>query len=239
MIVYALIARQRSVLAEATNSSGGNFPTVTRVLLAKINTESDCRMSYVYDSYVFHYIIDTGITFLCMCTEDHKRRAIFDFLEDVKTVWREKYSHVEQSALAFALNEEFSPVLKSKMQYYSTPESDKLSVINQRMDSVKDVMIDNIDKLLESKERVELLVDKTEVLSHQAYKFEKHSRNLKNDLWCRGIRNKIIIGIVLVLILLFILAMVCGLRLDQCVQQDANTTPATDDQGINITRKSF
>lgn len=239
MIVYALVARQRSVLAEATNSSGGNFPTVTRVLLAKINTENDCRMSYVYDSFVFHYIVDTGITFLCMCTEDYKRRLTFDFLEDVKIIWRDRYSHVEQSALAFALNEEFSPVLKSKMQYYSTPESDKLSVINQRMDSVKDVMIDNIDKLLESKERVELLVDKTEELTHSAYKFEKQSRNLKNDLWCRGVRNKIIIGVVLLLIVVFVLAMVCGITLDQCTQQeDASTTPASDSDG-NSTRIAF
>lgn len=45
--VYALVAREKTVLAEFTASSG-NFPTVTRVLLAKI-PPADGRMSYVYD----------------------------------------------------------------------------------------------------------------------------------------------------------------------------------------------
>ena len=50
MQVYGLVAREKTVLAEYTASSG-NFPQVTRVLLAKIPT-TDGRMSYVYDKYV-------------------------------------------------------------------------------------------------------------------------------------------------------------------------------------------
>ena len=107
-IVYALIARKKAVLAEYTNSTG-NFPTVTRVLLSKI-PEQDGKMSYVYDKHVFHYIVDQGITFLCMADDDIKRRATFAFLEDIKKVWREKYGSVEQSALAFSLNDLFYPI---------------------------------------------------------------------------------------------------------------------------------
>ena len=77
-IVYALVARQRTVLAEYTTSTG-NFPTVTRVLLAKIDASTNTKMSYVYDHHIFHYIVDNGITFLCMATEDTKRRMTFDF----------------------------------------------------------------------------------------------------------------------------------------------------------------
>ena len=43
----------------------GNFPTVTRVLLAKIPGQ-DGRMSYQYDDYIFHYVVDGGICYLCM-----------------------------------------------------------------------------------------------------------------------------------------------------------------------------
>ena len=38
----------------------GNFPTVTRVLLSKI-PPVDGRMTYVYDEYVFHYVVENGI----------------------------------------------------------------------------------------------------------------------------------------------------------------------------------
>jgi vesicle-associated membrane protein 7 len=113
-ILYALIARQKSVLAEYTSSSG-NFPTVTRVLLAKIPPDNDSKMSYVYDHYVFHYVVDQGITFLCMTDESAKRRITFAFLDDIKATWRDKYNTTEQTALAFSMNEAFAPVLKQKI----------------------------------------------------------------------------------------------------------------------------
>ena len=47
LIVYALVARGKVVLAEFTATSG-NFPTVTRQLLEKIPPR-DGKMSYVYD----------------------------------------------------------------------------------------------------------------------------------------------------------------------------------------------
>lgn len=41
------------------------------------------------------------------------------------------------------------------------------------VDSVKDVMVENIERVLERGEKIELLVDKTERLNQQAFKFEK------------------------------------------------------------------
>ena len=88
-ILYALVARQNVVLAEYTFTSG-NFPTITRVLLGKIPPE-DGKMSYVYDQYVFHYVVEKGLTFLCMADESFKRRVPFAFLDDVKERWFATY----------------------------------------------------------------------------------------------------------------------------------------------------
>lgn len=177
-ILYALIARQKNVLAEFTSTSG-NFPTVTRVLLSKI-PESDGKMSYVYDKHVFHYIVDDGITFLCMSEEDAKRRIAFAFLEDVMSLWREKFRSIEQTALAFSLNDAFSPVLKQRIDYYSTNQSttDNITRVQAQIESVKDVMVENIEKVLERGEKIELLVDKTDKLNQQAYKFERSVSNM-------------------------------------------------------------
>jgi hypothetical protein len=45
--------------------------------------------------------------------------------------------------------------------------------VQAQIDTVKDVMIENIDRVLERGERIELLVDKTDRLNQQAFKFEK------------------------------------------------------------------
>jgi hypothetical protein len=112
-ILYALVARGKNVLAEYT-SAQGNFPTVTRVLLSKI-PDQDGKMSYVYDSHVFHYVVDNGITFLCMADEGMKRRLTFAFLDEIKRLWRHEFTAIEQTALAFSLNDQFSPILRQQI----------------------------------------------------------------------------------------------------------------------------
>ena len=41
-------------------------------------------------------------------------------------------------------------------------------------------MVENIEKVLERGEKIELLVDKTDRLNQQAFKFESSSRKLKH-----------------------------------------------------------
>ena len=147
---------------------------MTRVLLGKI-PEQDGKMSYVYDKHIFHYVVDQGMTFLCMADEGTKRRITFAFLEDIKGLWRDKYGSIEQTALAFSLNDVFSPILRQRMEYYSSnpTTTDNISKVQAQIDTVKDVMMENIDRVLERGEKIELLVDKTERLNQQAFKFEK------------------------------------------------------------------
>jgi hypothetical protein len=136
-------------------------------------------MSYEYDKHVFHYIVDQGITFLCMADLHTKRRIAFLFLEDIRQEWRERYSSVEGSALAFSLNESFVPILRQKMEFFSTnPNADNISRVQQQIDTVKDVMLENIDKVLERGEKIELLVDKTDQLNQEAFKFRKSVNQL-------------------------------------------------------------
>ena len=73
-ILYSLVARRKTVLSEFTFTSG-NFPTITRLLLAKSDCGRDGKVSYVYDQYVFHYLCDDGILYLCMCDDDQIKRG--------------------------------------------------------------------------------------------------------------------------------------------------------------------
>lgn len=58
---------------------------MTRQLLKRIPAENKI-MSYVYpkEKYVFHYMVDDGITYLCMADEGFGRMIPFRFLEDLK-----------------------------------------------------------------------------------------------------------------------------------------------------------
>lgn len=212
-IVYAIVSRQKTVLAEYTATSG-NFPTVTRVLLSKIPT-CDGKMTYVYDEYVFHYIVENGICYLCMSDEQNKHRLPYAFLQDMKKQFLEMYgTEAPHKAIAFSLNEKFSQVIKERMDYYNSSDVnssiDSLGAVRNQIDEVKDVMVQNIEKVLERGEKIELLVDKTDRLNQQAFRFEVSSRNLRRHLYWRKVRSIFASTAVVSLFIYILVVWSCG-----------------------------
>jgi hypothetical protein len=129
----------------------GNFPTVTRVLLAKIPPE-DGKMTYVYDNHVFHYIVENSICYLCMSDELNKHRIPYAFLQDMKEGFLAQYGHeAPLTAHAFCYNDEFSRILQERMDYYNSDEADKaidnIGSVKSQIDEVKGIMVQNIEKV--------------------------------------------------------------------------------------------
>jgi hypothetical protein len=129
----------------------GNFPTVTRVLLAKIPPE-DGKMTYVYDNHVFHYVVENSICYLCMSDELNKHRIPYAFLQDMKERFLAQYGHeAPLTAHAFCYNDEFSRTLQERMDYYNSDEADKaidnIGSVKSQIDEVKGIMVQNIEKV--------------------------------------------------------------------------------------------
>ncbi|CAG8481948.1 5159_t:CDS:2 [Ambispora leptoticha] len=177
-LVYGLVARGPIILAEYTNSSG-NFTQVTQAILEKI-PPNNSKLTYVYDRYLFHYICEDGLTYMCMADDSFGRRIPFAFLQDIKERFLATYSKDRaNTALPYGMNE-FSKVIANRMEYFSTnPNADRIKQVHGEIEQVKDVMVHNIERVLERGERIELLVDKTDNLNQQAFAFRKRSTALK------------------------------------------------------------
>jgi vesicle-associated membrane protein 7 len=192
----------------------GNFPTVTRVLLAKIPAQ-DGRMTYVYDNYTFHYVVEGGICYLCMSDEVNKHRIPYAFLQDIKERFVAHYgTDAPLQAIAFSYNEEFSRVLDERMAYYNSDDAEKgidnIGAVKSQIEDVKGVMVQNIEKVLERGEKIELLVDKTDRLNQQAFRFESSSRGLRRALYWRKMRCYAGIGAAAVFLVFVASASLCG-----------------------------
>ena len=53
---------------------------------------------------------------------------------------------------------------------------------------VRSVMIDNIDKVLERGDRLELLVDKTANMQGNTVRFRRQARRFRNTVWWRNVK---------------------------------------------------
>ncbi|KAK4756107.1 hypothetical protein SAY87_009864 [Trapa incisa] len=104
------------------------------------------------------------------------------------------------------------PILKEHMQYcMNHPEEiSKLSKLRAQISEVKGVMIDNIEKVLDRGERIELLVDKTENLQFQADIFQRQGRSLRRKMWLQNLQMKLMVGGAILVIIILLWLFVCG-----------------------------
>jgi vesicle-associated membrane protein 7 len=208
-LIYGLVARGSVILAEYTDSSG-NFTQVTQAILEKI-PPNNSKLTYVYDRYLFHYICEDGLTYMCMADDSFGRRIPFAFLQDIKEKFLANYSKDRaNTALSYGMNE-FAKVIEKQMKYFSNnPNVDKIKQVHGEVEQVKDVMVTNIERVLARGERIELLVNKTDNLNQQAFAFRKRSTALKRSMWWKNTKLMILLGFVIILLIYFIIGSACG-----------------------------
>lgn len=217
-ILYALVARGPVLLAEFSGTST-NASAIARQILEKIPGSSDTHVSYSQDRYIFHVKRTDGLTVLCMAEDNVGRRIPFAFLEEIHQRFVKTYGRAIHSAPAYAMNDEFSRVLSQQMDYFSNdPNADRLNRLKGEMTQVRTVMIENIDKVLDRGERLELLVDKTSTLQGNTLRFRKQARRFRSTVWWRNCRLMFTLLIVLLVLIYIVLAFVChGPLLPSCV----------------------
>jgi vesicle-associated membrane protein 7 len=177
-LIFSIVARKETILAENSNSDH-SFTALTHSLLCKIPSTPG-KLTYIYEQYLFHYIVsDLGITYLVMADEGLGRRIPFAFLEEIQSRFEEKYGSKALEALPYGMSE-FSRILGSKMESFTNnASSDKIRQVQLELDKAKDVMAQNIEKVLERGEQIDLLVHKTDALNQASFQFKKRSTALK------------------------------------------------------------
>ncbi len=111
VILYACVGQHNAVLAEHCSLTEGNIPAVSRVLLTKI-PENDSKMSYVFDEYILHCLVNQSFIFLCISENNTSRQLNFGFLECLNSLW----SQSSPETL-------FSPIIKETLVSYDKFQS--------------------------------------------------------------------------------------------------------------------
>ncbi|PKU64709.1 vesicle-associated membrane protein 714 [Dendrobium catenatum] len=209
-ILYAVVARGTVVLAEFAAVTG-NTGAIARRILERLPPESDSRLCFSQDRYIFHVLKADGLIFLCMANDTFGRRIPFAYLEDIHMRFMKNYGRIAHSALAYAMNDEFARVLHHQMEYFSSNQTaDTLNRLRGEVSEIHTVMVDNIEKIMDRGDRIALLVDKTATMQDSAFHFKKQSRRLRQALWMKNAKLLALLTLVIVLLLYIIIAACCG-----------------------------
>ncbi|XP_020260362.1 vesicle-associated membrane protein 727-like [Asparagus officinalis] len=227
-LIYSFVAKGTVVLAEHTSFSG-NFSTIAVQCLQRLPPNSN-KYTYSCDGHTFNFLLDRGFVFLVVADEAVGRSVPFVFLERVRDDFMKRYGSSisvedqhpladdedddlfeDRFSIAYQLDRGFGPVLREHMQYcISHPEEmGKLSKLKAQITEVKGVMMENIEKVLDRGEKIELLVDKTENLQFQADSFQRQGRQLRRKMWLDNLKFKLMVGGGLAALILIIWLMAC------------------------------
>ncbi|KAL3323835.1 hypothetical protein AABB24_038153 [Solanum stoloniferum] len=232
-LIYSFVARGTVVLAEHTPYSG-NFSTIAVQCLQKLPSNSS-KYTYSCDGHTFNFLLDSGFVFLVVADEPTGRSVPFVFLERVKDDFKKRYGSSikndgdphpladdddeedddlfgDRFSIAYNLDREFGPKLKEHMEYCMNhpDEMSKLSKLKAQITEVKGIMMDNIEKVLDRGEKIELLVDKTENLQFQADSFQRQGRQLRRKMWFQNLQMKLMVGGAVVIFIIIIWLFACG-----------------------------
>ncbi|KAE9399626.1 VAMP/synaptobrevin-like protein [Gymnopus androsaceus JB14] len=184
-LIHALVAQGSTILAEHKAGSR-DFSQATQTILSKI-PPNNSKLTYVWENYLFHYISEGGFTYLVMADDSAGRTA------------------------AYGLQGTFAPTIANLVNTYNTaPPVDEIARAQTELNQVKDIMVQNVEQILSRGERIELLVDKTDVMAGQATAFRRGARNVRRQMWWKN-KKILCLGILVALVLLWVLlAQFCG-----------------------------
>ncbi|QSL65636.1 hypothetical protein MERGE_002949 [Pneumocystis wakefieldiae] len=218
-IFYVGIARGREVLSEYT-VDGIEIKHLVCLVLEKIELNQETRLTYLYKSYMIHYIctpvVPVGsLTYLCITSDQIGRRVPFTLLDEIKHEFGTRFSLCDIFELPSSSFSFFSHEISKKIDAIMNNQDemimvDMARVVHKEIEQVKSAMMENIERVLERGERIELLVDRTQNMNETAFTFSKRSTYLRRRILWESIKTTVILSLVVLFLLYLLIGFGCG-----------------------------
>ncbi|XP_048758004.1 vesicle-associated membrane protein 7-like [Ostrea edulis] len=208
-ITYSCISRGTTILC-SHQTGAGSFEKLVQSVLSNIPTRNDGKTTYQSESYSFHCVIENGMIYLCAANVDFGKKQPYAFLAEIKRKFQSGTLAMKAvSAGSHELDSEFGFVMAQDMEKFSKPGAgDHVTALRSQVDDVKNVMTQNIERVLDRGERLENLIDKTEELEASSSQFQKTAKKIRKKYWWKNTKMMIIVGIVVTVVLIVVVMLI-------------------------------
>ncbi|KAI9705418.1 MAG: hypothetical protein M1836_006173 [Candelina mexicana] len=228
VVFGSCIAYRTTILAEHTTSPSSGTSSLASIILPKITHSQPQKLTYTHNQNFVHYIADApsdhpgsdpsagGLTYLVVARSDLGRRVPFGYLVEIKKRFLNSYDarSTDIAALPPYGAAAFNTQLKNLMVEYGTTQAGKNDAIGNaqaEIENVKGIMTENIERVLERGERIDLLVNKTDRLGGSAHDFRVRSRGLRRKMWWKNVKLMVLLVVVVIFLTYLFIGFGCGL----------------------------
>ncbi|CCI39235.1 unnamed protein product [Albugo candida] len=170
---------------------------IAHKLVKKLEFNSNSTESVEYETKTYSYRVCDEVVYICVTTRTFGKQSAALFLKYINQLFENEFGiRGKATKLALDMNRDFAPTLENQMKIFSTDGGqDKLRALQADMEKVKDNMHQNLQKVLDRGDKIELLVDKSDQLSSQSAAFAESSKSLRRHLWIQNMKMTISIGV--------------------------------------------
>lgn len=192
-ILYACVADGKKIANEVGDQ---NFKSLVKVVLDRLVWES--RKSYLHkEKYTINYISSIDRVWMCISQKELNTRISFAYLENIQN----------RSLVSNSIDPSLSNYMKITLEKYNSSK-DVSQQIQKEISSIRDVMLNNVNVLLQRGEKLEDLEARSEDLRENATLFKTQSTNLKKQfIYANLLWILLAIGVFLLIVLLILLAL--------------------------------
>lgn len=149
-------------------------------------------------SFNVYYKRERGYLYFCVADMNLQDRIVWNFLDDLSSAYQK--SDMKKP----------SNLIKEKLFYFNNPYNDKINSVQNKVDLLKEKMIQNVQDLIGRGEKLVELEGVTDEIAEGAKEFEQHTNQVK---WNMRKRTAVIVFVLLMLLLLIIAILImsgCG-----------------------------
>lgn len=200
----ARMAGQAIVVASYSYNTETELSGVKQMLeQPNMNLAPGKHYSFAVGQMAWHLISDDmGLIYILICAVQYPQRCAHMCLEELQRNFVNKVGDKAITAKDRALNNSASSLLLRTCQKYDNlAEVDKLAAVSKKVDSVKLVMQENVDLALQNCVKLESIEKQAEELQQQAGVFKRNANELKNKMWWKNMKMRLLIAFIILVIL--------------------------------------
>ncbi|USP76073.1 hypothetical protein yc1106_03347 [Curvularia clavata] len=229
-LLYACIAHNTTVLTEHTASASSNASSLVSLVLPRLTHDKSAHKTIDQSKFFIHCLIKSpsdfpsshpsatasGLTFLVIAERELGQRIPFGFLATLEKRFFADFAPEETDFADLPPYgcASFNGALKRLMLEQGGTQAgqqDALRTAQREIEGVREIMTENIERVLERGEHMSVLVDKTGRLGENARDFRVRSRTLKRRMWWKNVKLMVLLTLVVIFLIYLFVGFGCGL----------------------------
>jgi len=174
-----------SVDDEETESSLAEVKSQVKMILRRLNRNSEPQASIESGPYTLHYLISEDIIYFCISERSYPRKLAFTYLSDLSAEFSTTYPHqqlISPTMRPYAFMEFDTFIQRTKATYSDTRATQNLDKLNSELQDVTKVMTKNIEDLLYRGDSLERMGEVSSRLREDSKKYKRAAVRINWEL---------------------------------------------------------